>query len=387
MNTKDQIERARDWCFTHALPLWTGPGLDRAQGGVTEALTFDGAPAPLDYKRTRVCGRQLYVYSHATLLGFGPGAEAAEHAYTFLTRHAWLGPEHGWARRISTSGAILDPTPDLYDLAFALFGLGWYARAGGPPDCWMWIDRTLSVLERKFHHSSGFGYWHALPSHGPRLQNPHMHLLEAALAGLEAGPHPALERLARKLVELFCTRLYDAQTNTLAEYFADNWSRAPGPTGMITEPGHQFEWAWILTQAERLLGLNLATEIEGIFAFAERYGVDANTGVVFAQVREDGVPLDRGTRTWPTTERIKAHLALFELRGHDPRPGITQSLRRLFEANLSTDIPGLWYDAHDADGRGLAPYAPASTLYHVFLALSELLRLGPQIDALDNKTA
>jgi N-acylglucosamine 2-epimerase/mannose-6-phosphate isomerase len=376
------IERARVWCFDAALPLWLKAGLNQKDGGVIEALTFDGTDAKLDYVRTRVLGRQLYVFSQASLLGFAAGRAAADHIYAFLTAHAWHGPQIGWVRRLSRSGEPLDATPDLYDLAFVLFGLAWYARAGGPPAVWDWIERTLDLLDSAYAHPSKLGFLHEAPPKGPRPQNPHMHLLEAALAGLGAAPHPRLHALATHLVDLCRERLFDARTKTLAEFFADDWTRVPGDAGRITEPGHHFEWTWILIQAQRLMGLDLSAEARALFGFAERFGVDHASGVVFAQVRDDGVALDRGTRTWQTTERIKAHLAMFEAFGCNPRADLDLSLRRLFEVNFATKPPGLWLDAHNATGTPVAPNVPASTFYHVFVALTELLRLAPALRAL-----
>ena len=56
------------------------------------------------------------------------------------------------------------------------------------------------------------------------------------------------------LVDLFRTKFFDTVSGTLAEYFNDDWSRAPGEDGRMTEPGHQMEWAWILNSARKLLG-------------------------------------------------------------------------------------------------------------------------------------
>jgi N-acylglucosamine 2-epimerase/mannose-6-phosphate isomerase len=116
--------------------------------------------------------------------------------------------------------------------------------------------------------------------------------------------------------------------------------------------------------------------------FSERYGVDPKTGIAFQVVRDDGVPLDRSSRTWPNTERIKGHLALFEAAGRDPRPAVSSSARLLLDHYLATEVPGLWMDHFDADGRAIAANVPASTLYHVFLAFAEVLRLEPRLRAL-----
>jgi N-acylglucosamine 2-epimerase/mannose-6-phosphate isomerase len=110
-------------------------------------------------------------------------------------------------------------------------------------------------------------------------------------------------------------------------------------------------------------------------AFAERHGVDPASHATFNQVRDDGAPIDPASRTWPNTERVKAHVALYELLGRDPTVPVTQSTRLLLDRYLNATPPGSWIDNFDALGRPLAKTAPTSTLYHVFLAFAEVLRL------------
>jgi mannose/cellobiose epimerase-like protein (N-acyl-D-glucosamine 2-epimerase family) len=44
-----------------------------------------------------------------------------------------------------------------------------------------------------------------------------------------------------------------------------------------------------------------------------------------------------------------------------------------FDTYLATEVPGIWMDQFDAEGRGVTPNVPASTLYHVVVAFRELL--------------
>jgi N-acylglucosamine 2-epimerase/mannose-6-phosphate isomerase len=120
-------------------------------------------------------------------------------------------------------------------------------------------------------------------------------------------------------------------------------------------------------------------EAESLVAFAEQHGVDPATAATFNQIRADGTPLDRSSRTWPNTERIKGHLALFELTSRDPRPAVLGSVRLLLDRYLAVSPRGSWMDVFDADGRPTASAVPTSTLYHVFLAFAELVRLEPRL--------
>jgi N-acylglucosamine 2-epimerase/mannose-6-phosphate isomerase len=92
--------------------------------------------------------------------------------------------------------------------------------------------------------------------------------------------------------------------------------------------------------------------------------------------------LDGGSRSWPNTERIKGQLALFELFGRDTRDAVAGSARVLLDRYLAVTPRGSWIDDFDRSGRPIATAAPTSTLYHVFLAFAEILRLEPRLAAL-----
>ncbi|MDP3739426.1 MAG: AGE family epimerase/isomerase, partial [Hyphomonadaceae bacterium] len=306
------LKQIHGWMFDTALPWWTSNGIDRANGGYVEHFDLDGRDAQAPFKRTRVTCRQIYVFSHAAQLGFTPGAELAAHGMRHLTEKAWLGTGIGFARHTTRTGEVLDPTQDLYDLAFALFAFGWYLRASGERSALNWAHLTLDVIEAKLGHPNGEGFQHEVPATGWRQQNPHMHLIEAALSVYEASGVERFAVLANEIASLFQTKFFDSASTTLCEFFRDDWSRAPGEHGRIIEPGHQFEWAWILVNAKRLVGIDLSTEIRSLVGFGERFGVDRETGLTYNSVNDIGVPIDRGSRSWPNTERLKAAIALYE---------------------------------------------------------------------------
>lgn len=374
--TLPHSDAIRDWIFNVTLPWWAAHGVDRADGGYVEQVTPDGRDVGIAFKRTRVTARQIYVFSHGYMMGFAPGLDLARHGVDFLVSKTWLGPDKGFARRLSREGALLDATPDLYDHAFALFAFAWHHKASGEMASRDWMHRTLDFTEAKLRVAGGEGFWHELPPSGWRQQNPHMHLTEACLAAFEATGEARFSNLARELVTLFTSRFFDLRSQTLAEYYTDDLARAPGEDGRITEPGHQFEWAWILNASRKLLGMELAPQIRALAQFAEHNGVDPATGITFNTVRDDGVPIDRASRTWPNTERIKAAIALHELDGVDPSAVITGSGRVLFERFLSQNTPGTWIDLVDASGKPVPGNAPASSLYHVLLAFAEVLRVS-----------
>jgi mannose/cellobiose epimerase-like protein (N-acyl-D-glucosamine 2-epimerase family) len=367
----------RAWLFEAALPFWAAHGVDRAHGGFLEELTPDGAPTACGFKRVRVICRQTYAFAHAAELGWNEGDALSRMGVDYLVKHARTG-DGGWAKTLTRKGAVRDATADLYDIAFVLFALARRYRVSRDADVLALMHETLGFVQTRMRGPVA-GFWHRLPPSEPRLQNPHMHLTEACLAAFEATQDQRYLDQARELVALFCAHLFDGAT--LGERFNDDWTRIGGQEGRAVEPGHHFEWAWILAQYQRLSGENVTSQAEALARFGETHGVDAKSAAVFDLIADDGAPLRTSSRTWTNTERIKAWLAIYELTGRDPTPEVSASLRLIFDRYFASARPGAWVDQFDADGKPMVEAVPASIVYHLFLAFAEVLRLEPRLKA------
>ena len=144
----------------------------------------------------------------------------------------------------------------------------------------------------------------------PRRQNPHMHLLEALLALHAATGEKNWLRRAGALVDLFKRRFSDPQTGALIEFFAEDWSPRPGDEGRLREPGHQFEWVWLLYEYIALTQRRQRRSLcaSGCSLSAKSLASSATTGLhgavfdgVDAQARWSPAPNCSGRR--PNTSR------------------------------------------------------------------------------------
>ena len=151
--------------------------------------------------------------------------------------------------------------------------------------------------------------------------------------------------------------------------------------GHWVEPGHQFEWAWILASAHKLLGVEVSDHVKGLIDFGEEKGVDHTSAATYNVILDDGEFVDAGSRTWPNTERLKAAVALFELTGADPVPVLRPTLQLLLNRYLEVEPMGGWLDAFDHAGHSTARAMPTSTFYHLFLAFAEVLRVADRLEA------
>ncbi len=202
-----------------------------------------------------------------------------------------------------------------------------------------------------------------------------MHLLEALLALHEATGEARWRDEATRIVRLFLARFYDAPTATLGEFFAADW--APHPEqGHIVEPGHHYEWVWLLHRYHAQGGtLEVLAAADALFATALRHATDQEHGGIHDQIDRAGRVIAATRRIWPVTEAIKAHLARIEAGRPVPEGQPGQLIAQLFRDFLRPDR-GDWVETCTREGAPTASVLPGSTPYHVFLAAAETVRVG-----------
>ena len=369
---KDVVSRAKAWTTEDALPFWLRAGYDAANGGFYEITDFAGRGDGTARKRVRVQARQIYVMAHAHLLGWAPGGlDLARKGIDYVIGSAWASGG-GWVHLLNPDGSVADAKHDAYDHAFMLLALGWYYRASRDPRALDWIARTLRFMDETLWDSAG-ACWFEDDKHGlPRRQNPHMHLLEAFMALFEATGDAAFLGRAQAMVALFSERFFRNKTKTLCEFFDNSWKPASGLDGRIVEPGHHFEWVWLLSEYERLSGEDFRTERDSLFAFAERIGREPGTGLIYDAVLDDGTLHQASKRCWPQTEALRALIAR-RRDGYSVDEEIAQVTGNLLDRYLATEVPGLWQDQFGPDNEPLAKTVPASSLYHIFGAFVPLV--------------
>ncbi|OUI89573.1 mannose-6-phosphate isomerase [Acetobacter sp. DmW_043] len=372
-------QRFTNWLFDEALPFWATAGCDGtpenpALYGAQESLTLEGVSAQAPFKRVRVQARQLFVFSWAALQGQAEGRSRADGIFAFLCNaHNEQGK---WGRSLTPEGQLLDPTADLYDLAFVIFALAWYERLDQSGKALALARQALRWISENMSTPQG-GFFNTLPAGDePRQQNPHMHLFEAILALYETTGEIADLTQAHALYALFSQFLQDETTGTLGEYFTSDWAPAPGHEGNWLEPGHHFEWVWLLSEYERLTGVITKTRADRLYQFAKRYGPDPATGLVCDALGRDGSVLKASSRLWVQGETLRAVLTV------DPQDTdglaariVTNLLERYF-----TDCPaGTWHDQLNEAAYPVSKAIPASSLYHIITAYDVLNKVRSEV--------
>ncbi|WP_193369565.1 AGE family epimerase/isomerase [Pelagibius marinus] len=389
------VEPLHPWLTQVLLPFWAETGFDPENGAFVEKFEPDGTPSTADFTRVRVQARQIYVFSHAAHAGYsGVGLARARQAFDFLEAHAWDREAGGWFQRLRRDGPPLDRTKDSYDHAFMLLAMAWLYRAGGDARVLKRAEQTIEFLDAHLGQTrdgafDGYAEWEVAPGEAlplPRRQNPHMHLLEAFLALYEASGAERWLAQAQRIFGLFERHFFDATSGQLIEYFDRDWREIPQPEGpggrRRREPGHHFEWVWLL---HRYAGLaqddRAAAAMRPLFDWAWDKGIDragAAPFVVYEELDPAGRVLGGGSkRLWAQTEAVKACLAVYERFGDDSAAeGAGLLLGGLFRTFAGLDHPR-WREQVDREGNLIREGMPSSSLYHLFLAVAEAIRVLP----------
>jgi mannose-6-phosphate isomerase len=353
-----------DWVRETALPVWASRGFDARRGRFHERLDHKGDQLAAPH-RSMVQARQIFVFADAAASGWFPeGGRLAETAMASLLRDF---AQHETDRTTFAfsidpeNGTVLSPVRDAYAHAFLLFSIAALYRLNGDVTLLRLADRIIAFIDHELADPVHGGLFDALPAPPEKRQNPHMHLLEAYLFLAEAAPGRGYAERASRLVTLFRRRLF--QDGLLLEYFVSDWQPS---SRAVWEPGHHFEWVWLLEEYAKLTGDNVDDEVGALFEVALRHGVNAEA-LIYDELSPE-LTVTRGShRLWPHTEAIKAASARHGRGQRDAKTWAGRVANALKVNFLDRPFKGGWTDHLGEDGTPLVDYVPASSLYHLLL--------------------
>lgn len=370
-----------DWLRLRALPVWSTLGFG-SDGGFRESLGLSGLANP-GPRRARVQTRQIFVYALAGTLGWqGPWQAIVTNALARL-RQSYLRPDGATRALLAADWTPLDDSAALYDQAFVLFALA-AARQAGIDD----PDLESDAARLRDYLLAGALPNGALPEIGdqPYQSNAHMHLLEASLAWESLSDDPAWSGLADRIAHLAKSTFIDAEGGFLREFFGPDWTPAAGSDGKLVEPGHQFEWAWLLTRYGKARGDVAMLDAARALYRAGRKGVAHRPPVAMDAMNDDLSPRSSRARLWPQTEWLKAALILAEQSTDGERQAMLDDAAaalRALKLYLSED--GLWRDKRLPSGDFIDEPAPASSFYHIIAAFDQLGRTVGALDLIEGQ--
>ncbi|WP_200939038.1 AGE family epimerase/isomerase [Rhizobium sp. Leaf311] len=372
----DEVKTLRRWLDEDALPMWWDVGAAKPDGGFFERIGQDAKPMTGDNRRSRVQPRQAYCYAAAGQKGWnGDWKKAVNHGLTWFDSVYRL--ENGlYGNLADASGNLIDLSFDFYNQAFALFATAQTALVFPErrDEMLAKAHSILAILQRDYAHPV-IGFEEANPPREPLCSNPHMHFFEAMLAWEKVDPKGPWHGLTDDIAHLAMSKFIDALSGGLREFFDHDWNPMPGDKGRIMEPGHQFEWAWLLTRwGDLRKNEDAITKAKRLFEIGEKYGICPQRRVAIMSLYDDFSVHDALARLWPQTEWLKAAVRLASVTHGEARYAYLGSAVRAIGALqpfLDTPVPGLWFDKWPADAPMIDEPAPASTFYHIVCAIYE----------------
>ena len=249
----------------------------------------------------------------------------------------------------------------MYTHAFIIFACAHYWARVSEPIVESALNAALQVVNERFSDGQGLYEasldqdWSSLNS-GP-LQNPLMHLAEAFLATLSVRDDAAVQGALLALADGMQLRFIEPVHNVMLEKprgSVDNWF----------EPGHQFEWLYLLESSPLLRHSALHASLDRAFDFAEQVGVNPQSGAVCGMLAPDGTLRDGTQRIWAQAEYLRA----LTLRS-DNVPRLQRQLLALQHQFLHA---GGWYECRDGEGNVSREDMPSTTPYHLATCYSGL---------------
>ncbi len=329
MNRKIDILRGELHCelTSNILPYWIDNMVDNERSGFYGRIDGEGRLHRDAPKGAILCARLLWSFSAAyRILGRSEYLDMASRAKDFLLG-SLLDPIYGgvyWSS--DASGATLDSKKQIYAQGFAIYALSEYYRATGDRQALSRAIELFRLVEKHSYDSVNGGYAEAFAREWGEIEdmrlsekdanerktmNTHLHILEPYTALYRVWPNEQLGKQLRTLIDIFLSRIVDADTHHLNLFFDDEWRSKSS----IVSYGHDIESSWLLHEAALVLGDGqLLARVEPYvkaIAEAAAEGLTANGGMIYERESATATP-DGDYHWWVQAETIIGYLNLYQ---------------------------------------------------------------------------
>jgi mannobiose 2-epimerase len=249
-----------------------------------------------------------------------------------------------------------------------------------------WLTRDGQVVKTKSAAASAGEVPVARFPIGYKSMNTHIHLLEAFTALYRIWPDKELRTRVEELLVLVRDRIC-VEPGVMSLYFTENWRPIPGNDSY----GHDIETAYLLIEAEEVLGLERMPETERMCKLlvdhALAYGWDRELGGFYQSGPAIGEATDRRKEWWVQMEGLNALLLMHERHGRQDKSYFSDFVRQweFVRIYLRDAENHGFYEMVGADGRPLltakgriwkCAYHDTRALLNVSARLHELARTG-----------
>ncbi len=377
----ESSERLENWVKLHALPLWASLGVCSNTGGHVEQLSANGTPDTSVNVRMRVQSRQIFAFSYMKDAGwFDQGEGIANDLWNFcLARRDGI----HYSQLMNSNHEVLDSKEDVYDYAFHILANGWLYKVTESEEKLSHAYALAEYIDEAYKSKYG-GWVEGNFDYGCRRQNPHMHLFEAFLSLYEISNDSSWLLRSEHIYSLFESVFFSPEYGALLEYFDEDWSVPCDRELVVTEPGHMYEWVWLLIKFQLLSDRDISCIIRDVYNRAESLTPNAGDLICDSVNLISGVRLET-KRCWPMTEAIKAHCSMVSLGYEEALAKAQKCIDTLMRCYFKAREPGMYIDHLGKNDEVISSSMPASTMYHIVVAALEASRLRNRL-AINNET-
>ena len=396
-NLSEFAARVHDQIFGHILPFWTGPALDREQGGWLAWMSNDLNVDRSQPKGLILNSRILWAFSAVYRARPQPLYEQMAHRAFEVVMKGFWDPQYGGAFwRLDGEGRVRDDSKKTYGQAFYIYALAEYCQAFGESAALDRAKELFELIERHTHDPKSGGYlelrrrdWSEAADvrlsdkdmNEKKSMNNHLHVLEAYTNLCRIWKEPRVERRLRELIEIFERRILDAQSGHLHHFFDEQWQVRSATYTF----GHDIEGSWLLWEAAEVLedAALLRRVREVVLRIAEivlNEGLDADGGLCYEG--KAGEIIDRRKECWPQAEAVVGFINAFQISDNAKYLEAARRVWNYLEQHLVDRVHGEWFWRINTDGRpdpDLPKVSEWKGPYHGSRACLETLRRLKQI--------
>ncbi|MCR5291553.1 MAG: AGE family epimerase/isomerase [Eubacterium sp.] len=261
-----KIEMEREF-RSHMIPFWKNMK-DEEQGGYYGLLRYDLIIDKKAEKGCILNSRILWFFSNACLsLRDDSMLEYAVHSYEFLKK-AFLDKEEGgvyWA--VTYDGRPLDETKHTYCQSFAIYGLSSFYKASGNSEAIDLAYQLFNVIEEKCRDKEGYlesfdrrfvpASNEKLSENGvmaERTMNTLLHVMEAYTELYRVLPDEDRKKSVKdrldEILDIFRNKVFDPSKRRLEVFFDKEYRSLID----LYSFGHDIEAAWLIDRTIDVLG-------------------------------------------------------------------------------------------------------------------------------------
>jgi mannobiose 2-epimerase len=355
---------------SNILPFWLKLAPNPDNNGFYGAVQSSGEPYPGVPRWSLTIARLLWTFSAAYRHHKDPEyLEIATRAFNDLENTFWDEENKGFYWSVTYDGQPMEANKQIYLQGFVIYGYSEYYRATGDVTVLERAKEVYTLIEKYGADEKNGGYiewltqdWSGQPEEAnnylgtsaAKSQNTHLHLLEAYTNLLRVWLDESLREKSINLTNILLDKIYDEKTQHLVLLSGKKWNTE----GIKTSPGHEIEFAWLVTDAAQVIqDAQLTSKVHSIAI--EIANTTLNTGIdsdgsIPPESHHEKVLATYNREGWAQAEGIVGFLNAYQI-SHDEK--YLHAANRIWEFTKKKVVnkEGIkgWYFFIDKEGKPL----------------------------------